>query len=290
MAMQTSNSATNLMMTDTLPPLGDTGGAHSGKVKKLGRSIMDSFYATHKSAPSIGFGTSTRKPLLESTDEAPGPGAYSIKTTVLGNYPEAKIRTAPQFSLRSREKFGSPMTKAEDTSTIMEPGPGHYKPRIVNPQESIAPKYTIPKSRWIQDKAKLQPGPGAYNLPDACGKQPLSTKPNFMPGKFGKGKRPDLIMVSTADVGPGEYGCGIGACDTQVDSRKRTFGNMKFSQSGRDQAPVGTKSASWAGSIPGPGQYKLQKGLGGKGSGYVYRCSPQPRLSGREKFGSPFGW
>jgi hypothetical protein len=224
MAMQASNSATNLVMgadhTGALPPV-NPARAHSGKVAKMGRSLMDSFYATHKSAPEIGFGTSTRKPLLESTDEAPGPGAYSIKTTVLGNYPEAKIRTAPQFSLRSREKFGSPMTKAEDTSTIMEPGPGHYKPRIVNDRETIAPKYTIPKSRWIQDKAKLQPGPGAYNLPDACGKQPLSTKPNNLPVKFGKGKRPDLILVSTADVGPGEYGCGIGACDAQVDSRKK---------------------------------------------------------------------
>ena len=274
-------------MSGTLPPVSGPGG-HSGKVKKMGRSLMDSFEATHKSAPSIGFGTDTRKPLVEGDGEAPGPGAYSIKTTVIGNYPESKIRTAPQFSLRSREKFGSPMTKAEDTSTIMEPGPGHYKPRIVNPIEMIAPKYTIPKSRWIQDKAKLQPGPGAYNLPDACGKQALSTKPNFLPAKFGKGKRPDLILVSTADVGPGEYGCGIGACDNQVDSRKRTFGNMKFSCSGRDQAPIGSRMVT--DNIPGPGHYKLPQGLGGKGSGYVYRCSPQPRMSGREKFGSPFGW
>ena len=180
------------------------------------------------------------------------------------------------------------MTKAEDATTMMEPGPGHYKPRIVNPQESIAPKYTIPKSRWIQDKAKLQPGPGAYDLPSSCGKQPLSTKPNFLPSKFGKGTRPDLILVSTGNVGPGEYGAGIGACDNQVDSRKRTFGNMRFSQSGRDRPPIGAKSMN-AG-IPGPGHYKLQKGMGGRGSGYTYRCSPQSGMSGREKFGSPFGW
>ncbi len=288
--MQTSNSAAALMMGDTNGTMGTTSPqkAHSGRVKKLGRSLMDSFYATHKSSPHIGFGTSTRPPLLETTAEAPGPGAYTIKTTVLGNYPETKIRTAPQFSLRSREKFGSPMTKAEDTTTIMEPGPGHYKPKIVNPNEDIAPKFTIPKSRWIQDKAKLQPGPGAYNLPGACEKQVLSTKKNFMPGKFGKGKRPPLILVSTADVGPGEYGTGIGACDEQVDSRKKTQSNIKFAHSGRDQAPIGSRMVS--DNIPGPGHYKLPKGLGGKGSGYVYRCSPQPRLSGREKFGSPFGW
>jgi hypothetical protein len=267
---------------------GKAGEAHSGRVAKLGKSLMDSFYATHVSAPHIGFGTSTRPPLNETTAEAPGPGAYSIKTTVLGNFPESKIRTAPQFSLRSREKFGSPMTKAEDTTTIMEPGPGHYKPKIVNPQEMIAPKYTIPKSRWIQDKAKLQPGPGAYNQISSCDKQVLSTKKNFMPGKFGTGKRPELIQVSTGDVGPGEYGCGIGACDEQVDSRKKTLSNIRFAHSGREQNPIGSRKVEE--DIPGPGHYKLPKGLGGKGSGYIYRCSPQPRLSGREKFGSPFGW
>ena len=68
-----------------------------GLTRRFALSIMDSFYATHKSSPSIGFGTSTRPPLNETTAEAPGPGAYSIKTTVLGNFPESKIRTAPQF-------------------------------------------------------------------------------------------------------------------------------------------------------------------------------------------------
>ena len=248
---------------------------------------MDSFYATHKSSPAIGFGTSIRGGLVEGNGgEAPGPGAYTIKTTVLGNYPEAKIRTAPQFSLRSREKFGSPMTKAEDTTSIMEPGPGHYKPRIVNPVEMIAPKYTIPKSRWISDKAKLQPGPGAYNCQGSCEKQVLSTKRNFMPGKFGKGKRPQLNMVSTGPIGPGEYGCGIGACDEQVDSRKKTYGNMRFAHTGREQTAIGARKTT--DDIPGPGHYKLPKGLGGRGAGYVYRCSPMPKMSGRESFGSPW--
>ncbi|GMI46050.1 hypothetical protein TrCOL_g13593 [Triparma columacea] len=287
--MQTSQSATDLMMGTDTSGFGNTGKAHTGRVKKLGRSLMDSFYATHKSQPAIGFGTSTRPPLNETTAEAPGPGAYSIKTTVLGNFPESKIRTAPQFSLRSREKFGSPMTKAEDTTTIMEPGPGHYKSKIVNDRERNAPKYSIPKSRWLKDKDRgTEPGPGAYKAISSCDKQVLSTKRNFMPGKFGRGKRPPLILVSTADVGPGEYGCGIGACDAQVDSRKKTLSNIKFAHSGREQAPIGSRIVQE--NIPGPGHYKLPKGLGGKGSGYVYRCSPQPRLSGREKFGSPFGW
>lgn len=75
----------------------------------------------------------------------------------------------------------------------------------------------------------------------ALSTQVLSTKRNFMPGKFGRGKRPPLILVSTADVGPGEYGCGIGACDAQVDSRKKTLSNIKFAHSGREQAPIGSR-------------------------------------------------
>lgn len=90
----------------------------------------------------------------------------------IGNFPESKIRTAPQFSLRSREKFGSPMTKAEDTTTIMEPGPGHYKSKLVNDRERNAPKYSIPKSRWLKDKDRgTEPGPGAYKLQSSCERQ-----------------------------------------------------------------------------------------------------------------------
>ena len=290
--MQNSASANDLLLTNSkLPPLdgvekAHSEKAHSGRVAKLGRSLMDSFYASHKSMPAIGFGTASRQGLVDATPDAPGPGAYSIKTTVIGEYPESKIRTAPQFSLRSREKFGSPMTKAEDTTSIMEPGPGHYKPRIVNPNEFTAPKYTIPKSRWMQDKAKLQPGPGAYECIASCDRQVLSTKRNFMPGKFGKGKRPDLIAVSTGDVGPGEYGAGIGACQVQVDSRKKSTAGCLFAHTGRESAAIGARTVT--DEIPGPGHYQLPKGVGGSGSGYAYRCSPMPRLSGREKFGSPF--
>ena len=81
---------------------------------------------------------------------------------MLGDVPQSSIRSAPQFSLRSREKFGNPMLKAVDPTTTLEPGPGHYKPRVVNPQEGIAPSHAFPKSSHPRDKAKLAPGPGTY--------------------------------------------------------------------------------------------------------------------------------
>ena len=77
----------------------------SGKPKEIFNSLIDSFNVTQLAAPEYGFGSSVRPPLSEA-EATPGPGAYTIKTTVLGDVPNSKIRSAPQFSLRSREKVG----------------------------------------------------------------------------------------------------------------------------------------------------------------------------------------
>lgn len=265
----------------------DTGSPTGGKPKEIFHSLMDSYNVTCDKAPEFGFGTSVRPPLSEA-ELTPGPGAYTIKTTVIGNIPTSKIRTAPQFSLRSREKFGNPMLKAVDPTTMLEPGPGHYKPKKPNLNETDAPKYSFPKSSHPRDKAKLQPGPGAYTLNPAVGKQALSTKETVASTAFSKGERPALMLASTADVGPGEYGCGVPACTKQVDSRKTTCPMPKFGTGTRNQAPIGSRMANE--DVPGPGNYKLPPGISGGGSHYIYNAAPKPSMSGREKFGSPFGW
>ena len=117
------------------------GSSPVGQKQEITTSLMDAFYHTREAPPEFGFGTSVRPPLNDCEEAAPGPGAYTIKTTVLGDVPQSSIRSAPQFSLRSREKFGNPMLKAVDPTTMLEPGPGHYKARVVNPQEDCAPKY-----------------------------------------------------------------------------------------------------------------------------------------------------
>ena len=48
--------------------------------------------------------------------------------------------------------------------------------------------------------------------------------------------------MSTADVGPGEYGCGIAACTKQVDSRKSTCSMPKFGTGTRNQAAIGARA------------------------------------------------
>jgi len=246
--------------------------------------ITSAYNATQKMEPAVGFGSSTRPPLLMCTD-TPGPGTYVIKTLLLGKCPDSNIKTTPQFSLRSREKFGSADLKAIDPTSIREPGPGHYDQNVVNINEKIAPKFSFPKSSFPKDKRKLAPGPGAYKLNSAVGKQVLSTKRSNQAVGFGKGNRPPLLAPSTsAFVGPGEYGVGVGACGKQVDSRKYSNNGVRFGKDARDKS---TKTVLDTPN-PGPGHYKLPSGMCGKGAAYPYRAGPRCSLSGREKFGSPF--
>ncbi|CAM9878402.1 unnamed protein product, partial [Ascophyllum nodosum] len=77
---------------------------------KMRRTVMDSFYETVRSTPKIGFGTAARSTLPETGDEAPGPGAYQLKSTMFSN-PSSTIRSPPSYTIRGREKFGSPDLK-----------------------------------------------------------------------------------------------------------------------------------------------------------------------------------
>ena len=251
----------------------------------LDHSIIDSFNATKKTSPSYQFGSAIR-PRLSDAEPTPGAGAYSIKTTILGNVPDSRIVSTPQFSLRSREKFGDPMLRALDAGTASEPGPGGYTPKQINPNDDNPPKYSFPKGHFIKDKARFSPGPGAYAIPSSVGRQVLSTKSNNNGMGFGQGERPPLLRVQN-DVGPGEYGVGISACRKQVDSRKKTSGFVKFSRSARDKTSSMTMQNELQ-ARPGPGTYQLPSGLCGSGSSYPFRAAPRASLSGREKFGSPF--
>lgn len=113
----------------------------------------------------------------------------------------------------------------------------------------------------------------------------MSTKPNHNGLLFGRGKRPPLLLASTSElVGPGEYGCGVPACEKQIDSRKRTHQGIKFGRGLRDPYRPSVLDTS----PPGPGGYKLPSGLCGRGSAYPFRAAPAPSMSGREKFGSPW--
>mmetsp|Transcript_19068 Transcript_19068/g.59712 ORF Transcript_19068/g.59712 Transcript_19068/m.59712 type:complete len:160 (+) Transcript_19068:211-690(+) len=126
-------------------------------VERTNHTIIDAFNATKHSSPSYQFGSAIR-PRLSEAEPTPGAGAYSIKTTILGNVPDSKIHSAPQFSLRSREKFGNPMLRALDTETARQPGPGWYTPKQVNPKDDNAPKYSFPTLfRHLSESRSSQP-------------------------------------------------------------------------------------------------------------------------------------
>ncbi|CAM9513949.1 unnamed protein product [Heterosigma akashiwo] len=252
-----------------------------------GRPVIDSYKSTIETGPTMSFGTSIRENINGNVAEAPGPGAYKQQTTMQPNVINSTIRGAPQFSLKGREKFGAPDMKAIDPTTIREPGPGHYTPKVVNPQEDRAPKHSFPRdTRKPMSLSRKVPGPGAYRGSVAIGKQILSTKRTMRQADFGTGERPPLLMTSAAEVGPGEYDATTPACEKQVDSRKTTVGTTKFSKSSRDSAVIGARMNNDI--TPGPGKYQLPKGICGAGSALPYRAAPAPSMSGRTKFGSPF--
>lgn len=95
------------------------------------------------------------------------------------------------------------------------------------------------------------------------------------------------VQVSTSElVGPGEYGCGVPACEKQLDSRKKTNHGTTFGKAERDESKPSVLDVA----PPGPGCYRLPSGMCGRGSAHPFRASPAVSMSGREKFGSPFGW
>ena len=86
------------------------------------RTVMDAFNKTsyYKAEPAISFGTGSRPPLY-TLEGGPGPGAYPIKTT-MGKVMESSIKSACQFSLRGRVKFGDPNEKSMNKNAKNEPG------------------------------------------------------------------------------------------------------------------------------------------------------------------------
>lgn len=90
----------------------------------------------------------------------------------------------------------------------------------------------------------------------------------------------------TSAVGPGEYGCGIAACEPQVESTKPSCGLVKIGRGYRKGNK--DKVYDFSEPRPGPGSYTLPGGLATRAKGSPYRDSPAAFLSGRTKFGSPW--
>ena len=251
------------------------------------RTEMDSFNSSsyYKKQPEILFGTGSRPPMY-NPNNTPGPGTYPYKST-LGKQMITDLQTPCQFSLRSRQKFGDPNEKSLNKTAAAEPGPGSYTltGKFLsgrNPRNIKFPNGTEPA-----DKNVMGPGPGSYKTPEAMGYQIESAKTN--PGRipFGSEERKGMAVVGASDVGPGEYSNIKSACEIQVESTKITSGKIKFGtgyKKFKNEKKLDMKEPS-----PGPGSYRLPGGLGTVGKGQPYPNSRTVSMSGRNKFGDPFG-
>eukprot|EP00752_Nemacystus_decipiens_P001845 g1779.t1 len=179
----------------------------------IGEAVEGVSQTTQKKGRSLG---GDCLPTMANSKSSP---LLKMRRSLMDSYNET-VRSAP---------------KAIDRTCQLEPGPGHYKLAIVNPQEDNAPKYTFPKDTGaaVRENVVRAPGPGHYNIHPGVGKQVLSTKRSYAGVGFGTGNRPDMLVQSTADVGPGEYSIPGSTGERQVDSRKCNKSGAKFSKASR---------------------------------------------------------
>lgn len=252
------------------------------------RTIFDAFNKTSHfpSSPEIGFGTGSRPP-LSNPNATPGPGTYPIKTTI-GKVMESHIKSPCQYSIRSRTLFGNPNAKAMSKSNATEPGPGQYDVKGKFPRGKDPAKISFPKGTQrapaVNTANRFMPGPGAYGTVESMGHQSLSTKKDAPQVGFAKSERGTFGTSGTGEVGPGEYsGAYVAACEVkQVESTKASCPKVKFGTEYKKRGGSTGGSIDMSEPSPGPCSYVLPSVIGGKDS-------IKASLSGRNKFGSPFG-
>lgn len=201
---------------------------------------------------------------------------------------ESHIKSPSQFTLRGRTKFGDPNEKSMSKTTANEPGPGQYDLTGKFLSGSNPRKSAFPKGGFVRDKSQLTPGPGSYKPMESMGKQVLSTCETALILKFSQAARPSMVPPGTSDIGPGDYKPPPAACDPQVDSRKPTCATIKFGEGYKRGGA--NKKFDLSEPSPGPGSYTLPGGIATQAKGSPFRNSPAATLSGRGKFGSPFGY
>jgi len=267
---------------------------------------------TRASAPSFGFGTSTREQqgkifldedhskLSPPAYPTPAPVAYNLHAAV-GVQRETKRRGAPQWQFSTSERFSN------SKYTVAVPGPGAYAaPSAMGAQVQgnmqTQPKFGFGsaerhncKDIYVSEEhsktarfGRDTPGPASLTLKSAVGKQADSKKANQPSWVFGSQQRFRSVHgVVPAGIGPGSYStsAAVGSQPLSTKANGPCFGFGTSDREGmakvfltREHEKVNAGKVS-----PGPVSYTHQEAIGRQFT------SKNPQAPGW-KFGSADRW
>ena len=277
-----SRSAPRVLLASRVKLVGDRaepGRDGPGPCYVMHGSVGPQVESTKRGIEHISFGTAPRGELSRDEKDAPGPGAYKTPSAI-GPQVSSTLRTQPASTIAGRELFGSMI--ADPKGAKFEPGPGHYKVHSakyrINKQKN-APAVTMGERYWRDSAINSGPGPGAYKLPQAAGKQIESHKRSETGVAFAKSVRP-ANKLEKDGVGPGDYVLPA-TIGRQSLSTVRSQPVIQFSKD-KQRPDYGVGGNSF---VSGPGQYKL----GFTRYAGPYKNPPIISMSSRTKFGSVYG-
>eukprot|EP00744_Colponema_vietnamica_P001336 GILI01002225.1.p1 GENE.GILI01002225.1~~GILI01002225.1.p1 ORF type:complete len:456 (+),score=84.54 GILI01002225.1:159-1526(+) len=141
-------------------------------------------------SPTWKFGSSPQRSLLLSSSYTPGPGSYTLGSSLAR-------KGSNRFGTSARPGMAMPTPSpgpAYDIPSFIPDGPKHY---ITPRRKDISPQ-----------KSSFTPGPGAY-VPGSLEKAPAI--------RFGTSNRTSMAM-NTASPGPGAYNSHVGKPETPMFS------------------------------------------------------------------------
>jgi hypothetical protein len=229
--------------------------------------------STRRTSPRPVFGTTPRSQRTKKRSAVPGPGSYKSKDSI-GRQHDSRKESAPLFTLRSRETFGSTANPKD------VPGAGTYQTgemRKANSKHPTGPQYSFARSKAEQLVRSTTPGPGTYKSNSSLGQQLLSQKAKSGDYVFGKSDRTQALPTNQAES-EDSY-AKVDAVGKQRQSTKQTLPAWQFGTS--------TRPSNRMNHNPGPATYRAPRSIGRQGQSQK-KSAPSCSMSGREKFGSPW--
>lgn len=243
-------------------------------------SIGNQPQSTRATSPRPVIGTSARggRPIRKE-NIIPGPGAYK-KKGFLGTQYDSERVTAPLFSVRGREKFGSTV----DGESGSFPGPGAYKTADIKKGHSKhrnGPKFSFAASTIDHKVHSSTPGPGTYKSVSSLGKQLLSQNPKACIYSFARARK--AALSNNEEDGGGGGGdssyAKVNAIGKQPQSTRPSLPAWRFGTS--------TRTTKRQNRYPGPGSYRNTNAIGKQKLSHK-PTAPSCSMAGRERFGSPW--